>query len=102
MIKKTLKDIKLGSGFIIPAGTECSLTLGESSIKAEFLGRSAKLGYRNAKANFGAPFTKAPSLGTLEKWSDEGVARTTTGERTEPDGIGSNGAPSWMLALGVI
>lgn len=43
-----------------------------------------------------------PSLRTLEKWSNDGVARTVDGQRIEPDGTASNGAPSWLLVVGVI
>lgn len=45
---------------------------------------------------------KPPSLRTLERYSCDGIAKTVTGERTEPDGYGSNGAPSWLLVAGII
>lgn len=109
MIKKTLRDIKLKDGEVIPAGTEMKIEFAAGNYKsfkasptASFCGRFYKLGFRNAKKNFGAPFTSAPSLRTMENWSNDGIARTVTGERTEPDGFGSNNAPSWMLALGLI
>lgn len=47
-------------------------------------------------------FFKAPSVRTLEKWSDDGVAKSVTGKRCEPDGYGDDGSPSWLLALGYI
>lgn len=47
-------------------------------------------------------FTKEPSIKTMEKWMDNGIALTVTGKRTEPDGIGEDGSPSWMLVLGLI
>lgn len=43
-----------------------------------------------------------PSLATMEKWSDDGIARTLMGERIEPDGTGKDGCPSWFLHYGVI
>ena len=46
-------------------------------------------------------FTK-PSLQTLEKWNDEGYAKTPTGKKVEPDGYADDGSPSWLLALGYI
>ena len=102
MIKKTLKDIKLGSGTLIPAGTELTLALAENGIKTAFGARTVRLSYRTAKANFGAPFTKEPGLATMEKWSDSGIARSVTGTKSEPDGYGESCGPSWLRALGMI
>lgn len=45
---------------------------------------------------------KAPSLGTLEKWSMDGVAKSLMGKQVEPDGHDSDGSPSWLLVLGYI
>lgn len=43
---------------------------------------------------------KAPTMKTLEKWISDGIAKTVTGCRVEPDGIGPDGSPSWLLVLG--
>lgn len=43
-----------------------------------------------------------PSEKTLMKWESEGYCKTVTGYKTEPDGYGPDGSPSWMLALGLI
>ena len=43
-----------------------------------------------------------PSPSELEAWTFDGVAETVTGDTIEPDGIGLDGAPSWLLALGVV
>lgn len=102
MTKKTLLPITLRDTSTIPAGTVCDLTLTERGIVAKFAGREVKLGYRNAHKNFGAPFTKVPTLNTLEKWGNDGIAKSITGARVECDGHGPDGAPSWMIALGVI
>lgn len=45
---------------------------------------------------------KMPGLKTLEKYSYDGVAKTVTGHRTEPDGYGPDGSPSWLLVAGLI
>ena len=45
---------------------------------------------------------KEPSEKTLMNWENEGYCKTVTGYRTEPDGYGPDGSPSWMLALGYI
>ena len=47
-------------------------------------------------------FSKPPTMATLERWSNDGVCRTVTGYKVEPDGIGPDGSPSWLLALGLI
>jgi len=43
-----------------------------------------------------------PSMATMNKWINDGVARTPTGKSTEPDGYANDGSPSWLLALGLI
>jgi len=43
-----------------------------------------------------------PGIRTLEKWSNDGVAKTVDGQRIEPDGTADNGAPSWLIVLGLI
>lgn len=46
--------------------------------------------------------TKVPSVATLERWVDSGVAKATDGCRVEPDGTCPHGHNSWLLRLGVI
>lgn len=43
-----------------------------------------------------------PSAQTLERWSNDGICETVTGDQVEPDGVGSDGAPSWLLVFGLI
>jgi hypothetical protein len=45
---------------------------------------------------------KPPTLRTLEKWDWNGYNKTVTGHKTEPDGYGCDGSPSWSLIIGVI
>ena len=45
---------------------------------------------------------KPPSLKTMERWLDDGVAKATDGCRVEPDGICPHGKPSWLIKLGFI
>lgn len=47
-------------------------------------------------------FTNPPSVATMERWSDNGIGKTITGKRTEPDGYGPDGSPSWLLILGLV
>ena len=44
---------------------------------------------------------KVPSQDQLEQWVNECGCETVAGEWTQPDGW-TNGAPSWLLALGMI
>lgn len=46
--------------------------------------------------------TKRPGIKTLERYSSNGIAKTVTGKKTEPDGYGEDGSPSWMLVEGII
>jgi hypothetical protein len=44
-----------------------------------------------------------PSMATLERWmSEDGGCETVTGDWVEPDGVGPDGAPSWLRALCMI
>ena len=45
---------------------------------------------------------KRPSIATMERWLDSGVAKATDGCRVEPDGRCPHGCPSWLLVLGYI
>jgi excisionase family DNA binding protein len=40
-----------------------------------------------------------PSEKSLEKMSNDGVVTTPLGNRTEPDGYGTKGEPSWLLVM---
>ena len=43
-----------------------------------------------------------PSIKTMMKWSDDGVAKATDGCRVEPDGTCPHGHQSWLIVLGYI
>lgn len=43
-----------------------------------------------------------PSMDELEAWANDGICESVTGHRVEPDGYGPDGAPSWLIALGLI
>ena len=45
---------------------------------------------------------KSPSLATLERWMDDGIAEATDGCPVEPDGTCEHGYQSWLLRLGLI
>lgn len=47
-------------------------------------------------------FFTPPSMKTLQKYSFDGIAKSVTGKKCEPDGYSDDGAPSWLLVLGMI
>jgi len=102
---KTIREIKLKSGITVPAGIECKLswqnerftiTQIECDNGVKFSASTARLGDKISG------ITKMPTEKTMYKWMDDGVAKTIFGARTEPDGTGMSGEPSWLLALGLI
>jgi hypothetical protein len=46
--------------------------------------------------------TALPSFEKVMKWMDDGGCKTPTGEWVEPDGTGTDGAPSWARLYGLI
>jgi hypothetical protein len=106
--KKVIKDIKLKSGRIIPVGTLVDIkwpTRDESNTVAQLTPKDGGEPFRIGISNLHVYFSgcaKPPSLATLRKWMNDGVAKSVTGQRVEPDGYGADGSPSWLLALGLI
>lgn len=45
--------------------------------------------------------TELPSMDALCAWMYDATCETPTGHVVEPDGIGPDGAPSWLRALGL-
>jgi len=45
---------------------------------------------------------KTPSMKSLEKMLENGIAKAIDGCKVEPDGTCHHGKPSWMLVLGYI
>ena len=41
-----------------------------------------------------------PSIATMERWLEAGVAKATDGCRVEPDGTCPHGKRSWLVVLG--
>jgi hypothetical protein len=108
--KRELRYSKSDLPCVIPAGTELQIHFSALPgwVYFDFGGKVRALGIYHADVvalradNTLSGFTKPPSLKTMEKWSNDGVAKSVTGHRVEPDGFGPDGSPSWMLALGII
>lgn len=92
---------------VVPVGTYLTLYFSEnipSRIYFDYAGhiRCTKL-TTASKTFIGGGFIKAPSVKTMQKWDWEGgYCKTVTGLKTEPDGWGYDGSPSWMLVHGLI
>lgn len=50
----------------------------------------------------GAKDKKPPSIATMQRWMNDGVAKATDGCDVEPDGHCEHGKPSWLLEMGLI
>jgi hypothetical protein len=110
---RTLKqDVKLKDGRTYTKGTSVEVKFfgdkdnGHKVCEINVMGSTdmSTTSFKTAIANlpkFVSGFTK-PSLATMEKWVSEGIAKTPTGKRTEPDGYADDGSPSWLLVLGYI
>ena len=90
---KTKKLITLKNGENIPIGTEIVSwnVLGRPNL-CEVAGYTVRV----------TSCLKMPSLTTLKKWSNNGIAKTPSGKKVEPDGYGPDGSPSWLLITGLI
>lgn len=94
---KTQKDIKIKDGSILPKGLPVTFIPDKyTRCLVHSPARSEPYQVRIASA------FKAPSMSTLERWNMDGVCKTPTGYRVEPDGHGPDGSPAWLLALGFI
>ena len=47
-------------------------------------------------------YPKPPSIALLQRWEEDGICKTPTGQKVEPDGRAMDGSPSWLLILGMI
>jgi len=101
------KEIKFKNGLVIPVGTSLTLTFIAGQTVAELTGGAAggvpvtlKLRCSSLPRYFSK--FKEPSIKTMEKWSDNGIAKSMLGKNVEPDGHDDEGSPSWMLVLSLI
>ena len=92
-------------GSSIPAGSVVRVSFRNDKpeiASIEFMYRTYKIKTISLPKYIGRPFTKAPGLSALERMAEDGVAKSVTGKRVEPDGFGADGSPSWLLVLGYI
>lgn len=98
-------EINFKSGVHIPVATKVRCFFDQSQSQYftfDFGGeKPARMSYGSAH-RYLKGFKKEPSMAALEKMSNNGIATTPLGSRTEPDGVGQHGEPSWLLVIGVI
>ena len=96
---RALKD-----GKMIPVNVEIDITMDGTRgaiVKVADFDKPVRINLANAYKwikGFKAP----PSIRVMEKWDLDGICETVTGKRVEPDGIGSDGSPSWLIVMGMI
>ncbi len=100
MNKTTTREIKTKSGITIAKGEK--VTVAFDTGKDSLFSLTTTDGRRALSRDTTCIGIRVPTVATLEKWNDEGVCKTIFGERTEPDGHGPSGAPSWLLFMGMI
>lgn len=109
-VYKVKTDLKLKNGEVIPVGSDLVLKeihapsrfeiAAGVTVWSEKLNRDIKLSWTGFAVKVLGK--KVPSLNTLEKWSNDGIARSIGGAKVEPDGVDSNGFPSWFIVMGII
>jgi len=98
----TLKtELKLKTGEIYSVGSPVTIKFDLRFAELHGL-RAEPIKIQASKLSFYVKGFKKPSLQTMERWMDDGIAKSITGKKCEPDGYGSDGSPSWLLVLGLI
>jgi len=102
MNKNLLRDVKLKDGRTFAKGTTFAVTFAQTGQNRTYLEVSNLDGSHAFKTTHFQTFFKSPSLASLERWVNDGIAQSVSGHRVEPDGYGPDNSPSWLLALGLI
>lgn len=95
------KEFRNKRGDVFPEGATVACEFRDSSVRVT-LGDAAVVMPYQAASKFLTKFKPAPSMKALEKMTYDGVATTPLGSRTEPDGYGVHGEPSWLIVMGLI
>lgn len=93
---KTEKPIKLKDGSTLPAGLPVSFIPASPRTCNVHCDRDKPVHVRITSAFI------SPTMDEIEDAVCDSVCLSIGGETVEPDGWDSNGAPSWLLALGLI
>lgn len=98
------KEIKLKDGKSFPVGSICDITFNGSTQAVKINVVAANVTFSAFARSLPSYFSKikVPSLKTMEKWSDDGIAKSVLGHKVEPDGFDHEGSPSWLIVMGLI
>ena len=109
MIRSTVKaTLRLKDGTELPVGTPVRIDFDRRapSIALVYQNVRPERPYRiraSSLHRYFKGFKKPPSVDRLmEMEMRRGWVPSVTGKRVEPDGIGPDGSPSWLLAPGLI
>jgi hypothetical protein len=106
-IPVTLKkdSLKLKDGTVLQAGEKATVRFDEANPAmaiVDFASRpNTRISTKYLEGIFGKPFMKMPTWSAIEKMGD-GIAKSVTGKKVEPEGFGPDGSPSWLLVLGLV
>jgi hypothetical protein len=98
---KLRREVKLKSGRVIAKDTPCEVSIETPRQYCYIIKATLPDGSVFTSRNF-STFFKIPGIRTMHRWSDSGISRSVFGKKVEPDGFDSEGAPSWLLILGII
>ena len=103
---RTRAEIKIKDGTSVPAGTHFKVEFipeRPARVLIQVEGRADPIRAKVFHLYKYLPgFTRPPNTATMTRWLNDGIAKTVTGKRTEPDGHGPDSSPSWLLALGFV
>lgn len=98
---KVINQFKNKSGAVFEVGSTVQCEFNDSFVRVNYNDNSVKIPYKVA-FKYLKGFKSPPNMNKLERMSYDGIATTPLGSRTEPDGHGIHGEPSWLLAFGLI
>ena len=98
------RDITLKNGIILKKGLKGQITpLRDSTGRVSTIGCNLYLdGYDRVMKLSYTSVCKHPSVTSLMRWAEDGIAKSVGGKKVEPDGYDSDGFPSWLLVVGMI
>ncbi len=97
-------ELKLKDSTVYPVGTPaCIIGFNRGTVAVVRMDGARAIRLKSSYLHrYFEDFEDVPDDNTLQRWMFDGVVRSITGETVEPDGYGPDGAPSWLLALGLI
>lgn len=95
------RELRNKKGDVFPVGTKVSCEFKDRFVRVSDGNIAVNVPYTVA-SKYLTKFKAAPTMNTLEKMVYSGIATTPLGSKTEVDGTGIYGEPSWPLILGLV